>query len=78
MGDADGELDDLDAADQLAVGVAERLAVFEPGNAALAASTAACSSAPLASGASATCSPVAGLNTGEVRPLVPATRAPLM
>ena len=50
----------------------------QPGNAALAAATAARTSAALASGTVPPTSPVAGLNTGSLRPLVPATWRPPM
>ena len=61
--------------------ICERFAggVFaQPGNAALAAATAASTSLAFANGTDPTTKPVAGLNTSFDRPLVPAKVAPLM
>ena len=56
---------------RLAAGVLD-----QPGSAALAAATAACTSSALASGTDVTGCPVAGLKTSWARPLVPAASAP--
>ena len=50
----------------------------QAGNAARASATASSTSAALASGTAPCCSPVAGLNTGAVRPLLPGTNLPPM
>jgi hypothetical protein len=50
----------------------------QPGEAAFATTTASLTSSAPASGTMPLCSPVAGLNTGAVRPLRPATGLPLI